>query len=94
MTALALRFVGMRAVLRREFRGYFASPLGYIFIVIFLIASGYLMVSRDFGRFLEMREANLDALFSYLPWIFVVLCRRWRCGCGRRNAGQGRSSCC
>ena len=70
---LSLRFVGMRAVLRREFRGYFASPLGYIFIVIFLIASGYLMVSRDFGRFLEMREANLDALFSYVPWIFVVL---------------------
>jgi len=73
MSALAWRFTGMRAVLRREFHGYFASPLGYIFMVIFLIASGYLMVSRDFGRFLELREANLDALFSYLPWIFVVL---------------------
>ncbi len=72
-SAAARRLTGMGAVLRREFHGYFASPLGYIFIVIFLVASGYLMVSRDFGRFLELREANLDPLFSYLPWIFVVL---------------------
>ena len=67
------RLAGLRPVFRRELRRYFASPLGYIFIVIFLMASGFLMVSRDFGRFLELREANLDPLFSYLPWILVVL---------------------
>jgi ABC-2 type transport system permease protein len=67
------RFSGLRPVFRREFQGYFSSPLGYIFIVIFLLASGYLMVSRDFGRFLELRQANLDSLFTYVPWIFVVL---------------------
>lgn len=67
------RLAGWRPVFRRELAGYFLSPLGYIFIVIFLVASGYLMVSRDFGRFLELREANLDALFTYIPWILVVL---------------------
>lgn len=67
------RFSGLGPVFRREFKSYFSSPLGYIFIVIFLVASGYLMVSRDFGRFLELRQANLDALFAYIPWLFVVL---------------------
>jgi len=67
------RFAGTRAVFVRELRGYFATPLGYVFVVIFLVASGYLTVSRDFGRFLEIREANLDAFFAYIPWIYIVL---------------------
>ncbi len=67
------RFTGLRAVFTREFKGYFASPLGYIFIVIFLVASGWLALSRDFGRFLELRQASLDAFFTYIPWLFVVL---------------------
>jgi ABC-2 type transport system permease protein len=72
-TGRQLRFDGLRAVFRREFRGYFSSPLGYIFVVIFLVSSGYLMVSRDFGRFLELRQASLDPLFNYVPWLLVVL---------------------
>ena len=64
---------GAKLVFRREFKSYFSSPLGYVFIVIFLLASGYLAVSRDFGRFLEIRQANLDAFFAFVPWILVVL---------------------
>ncbi len=67
------RFTGLRAVFKREFKGYFSSPLGYIFIVIFLLASGWLTLSRDFGRFLELRQASLDSFFTYIPWLFVVL---------------------
>jgi len=67
------RVTGLKAVFTREFQGYFSSPLGYIFIVIFLVASGYLTVSRDFGRFLELRQASLDPFFNAIPWIFVVL---------------------
>ena len=67
------QFQGLAPVFRREFKSYFSSPLGYVFIVIFLLASGYLTVSRDFGRFLEIRQANLDAFFAFVPWIFVVL---------------------
>ena len=66
-------YTGLKSVFRREFRSYFATPMGYIFIIIFLIASGYFTISRDFGRFLELRQASLDAFFSYLPWIFVFL---------------------
>lgn len=64
---------GWKAVFRRELKSYFSSPLGYIFIVIFLVASGYLAISRDFGRFLELRQADLTPFFQYIPWIFVVL---------------------
>lgn len=67
------RFTGLGAVFQRELKGYFSSPLGYIFLVIFLVASGWLTLSRDFGRFLELREASLDAFFTYIPWLFVVL---------------------
>lgn len=67
------RFTGLQAVFKREFKGYFSSPLGYIFIVIFLVASGWLCLSRDFGRFLELRQASLDSFFTYIPWLFVVL---------------------
>lgn len=68
-----MNLTGTKAVFKREFQGYFATPLGYIFIVVFLIASGALTLSRDYGRFLELRNASLDAFFAYLPYIFVVL---------------------
>lgn len=64
---------GMAPVYRREFRAYFSSPLGYVFIVIFLLAAGFLTLSRDFGRLLELRQADLAPFFNYLPWLFVVL---------------------
>lgn len=67
------RFTGLKAIFKREFKGYFSSPLGYIFIVIFLISSGWLALSRDFGRFLELRQASLDPFFNYIPWVFVIL---------------------
>ncbi|MEM6457045.1 MAG: ABC transporter permease [Acidobacteriota bacterium] len=73
MSAVESRLTGLGSIFRREFRGYFASPLGYIFVVIFLIASNWLALSRDFGRFLELREATMTPLFTYMPWLFVVL---------------------
>lgn len=68
-----MSLTGLKAVFRRELKGYFSSPLGYIFIVVFLIASGWLTLSRDFGRFLELRQASLDSFFAYVPWLFVIL---------------------
>lgn len=67
------RFAGTAAVFRRELRSYVATPLGWVFVIIFLLASGYLTISRDFGRLLEIRQANLDPFFAFVPWIFVVL---------------------
>jgi len=60
-------------VFRREFSGYFSTPMGYIFLVIFLLASGYLMIARDYGSFIELRQASMDSFFRFIPWIYVVL---------------------
>ncbi len=68
-----MNFTGFKPVFTREFKGYFASPLGYIFVVIFLLASSYLALSRDFGRFLELRQASMISFFAFIPWIFVIL---------------------
>jgi len=67
------QFTGMKAVLRREFNGYFSTPMGYIFLVIFLLSSGYLMISRDYGAFLELRQASMAPFFRFIPWIYVIL---------------------
>jgi len=64
---------GLKPVFKREFVAYFTSPIGYVFIVIFLVASGYLTLSRDFGRFLDLRQADLAPFFAYIPWLFVIL---------------------
>lgn len=67
------RLTGIKPVFRREFKAYFSSPLGYVFIVIFLVAIGFLTLSRDFGRLLELRQADLSPFFNYIPWLFVIL---------------------
>jgi ABC-2 type transport system permease protein len=56
---------------KREFLGYFRSPVGYVFIVIFLLAS----VGCTFflGGLYESNQASLDPFFNYLPWLFLVL---------------------
>lgn len=68
-----MNFTGLKSIFKREFKSYFASPLGYIFVVIFLIGTGFLTVSRDFGKFLELRQASLDSFFQFVPWVLVVL---------------------
>lgn len=56
---------------RREFRGYFATPVAYVFIVIFLVLAGALAFSA--GNFFDRGQADLVALFTFLPWLFLLL---------------------
>ena len=56
---------------KREFFGYFRSPVAYVFIVIFLIAC----VGCTFfiGGLYESNQASLTPFFSFLPWLYLVL---------------------
>lgn len=58
-------------VLKRELKGYFNSPVAYVFIVIFLIA----MAGCTFylGRFYETRQADLSVFFMWHPWLYLFL---------------------
>lgn len=58
-------------VMRRELSSYFATPLAYVFIVIFLVLSG--LFTFYLGRFYERGQADLVAFFNFIPWLYLVL---------------------
>jgi ABC-2 type transport system permease protein len=62
---------GITAVMRRELRSYFATPVAYVFIVIFLmLASAFTFY---LGNFYERGQADLAPFFTFHPWLFLFL---------------------
>src|SRR5437763_4618828 len=59
------------AIFRRELRGYFVTPLAYLFIVIFLVLAGVL--TFFVGNFFDRGQADLQPFFTFHPWLYVVL---------------------
>ena len=59
-----------RAIFKRELKGYFATPIAYVFLVIFLFFAGYLTF-RD--GFYDIRQADMRTFFSNLPLLFVFM---------------------
>jgi len=59
------------AVAGRELGGYFATPVAYVFIVIFLVLSGTLTFSL--GGFFARGTADLTPFFQFVPWLFLFL---------------------
>jgi ABC-2 type transport system permease protein len=57
------------AIFKREFAAYFATPLAYVFIVIFLFTMG--AFTFYIGRFYDSNVANLDVFFGYQPWLYL-----------------------
>ncbi len=57
----------------KEFSSYFKTPLGYVFLVIFLFGIGYLTFEPGRGSFFYMREASMSSFFRYIPWMFLFL---------------------
>ena len=58
-------------VFKRELRSYFATPLAYVFIVIFLVLAG--VFTFQVGGFFERGQADLQAFFRWHPWLYLVL---------------------
>jgi len=61
----------MRIVLRRELSSYFATPLAYVYIVIFLMLTG--VFTFYLGNFFERRQADLIPFFMFHPWLYLFL---------------------
>lgn len=59
------------SIFRRELRSYFATPVAYVFIVIFLMMSGALMFY--IGGFYERGQADLQPFFTFHPWLYLFL---------------------
>ncbi|HEV2098178.1 MAG TPA: ABC transporter permease subunit [Stellaceae bacterium] len=58
-------------IFRREFGSYFATPLAYVFIVIFLVMAGVL--TFFIGNFFDRGQADLQPFFAFHPWLYLVL---------------------
>lgn len=61
----------IRAIFRREFFSYFATPLAFVFIVIFLVLAG--SFAFYLGGFYERSQADLAPFFNYHPWLYLFL---------------------
>lgn len=58
-------------VCRRELSGYFATPVAYVFIVVFLALAGAL--TFFLGNFFERNQADLQSFFMWHPWLYLFL---------------------
>jgi len=58
-------------ILRRELHGYFATPVAYVFLVIFLALAGAL--TFYVGNFFDRGQADLQPFFGFHPWLYLVL---------------------
>ena len=56
---------------RREFSSFFATPVAYVFIGIFLVLSG--VFTFFVGGFYERGQADLLPFFNFHPWLYLFL---------------------
>lgn len=56
---------------QRELTSYFATPLAYVFIVIFLVLTG--VFTFYLGSFFQRGQADLQPFFLFHPWLFLLL---------------------
>jgi ABC-2 type transport system permease protein len=58
-------------IFKREFVGYFRSPVAYVFLIVFLVASVGLAFFA--GGFFKGGVATLESYFVWHPWLFLFL---------------------
>ncbi len=61
----------IRAIGKRELVSYFSSPVAYVFLVIFLLMTGFFTFMA--GGFFERGEASLVSFFIWHPWLYLFL---------------------
>ena len=59
------------SITKRELIGYFATPVAYVFITIFLLLSG--LFTFYLGNFFEIGQASLGSFFEWHPWLYLFL---------------------
>ena len=59
----------MKAIIKKELRLYFSTPIAYVFISVFVCISALLFTINN----LINGNASISVIFSYLPIIFVII---------------------
>lgn len=64
----------MLAILKKEINSFFASPIGYLVIAIFLVLNGlFLWLFKGEFNILNYGFADLSSFFLLAPWILIFL---------------------
>ena len=64
----------MLALIKREINSFFASPIGYLVVALFLVFNGlFLWVFTGNFNILDAGFADLSAFFELAPWILLFL---------------------
>lgn len=64
----------MVSILKKEINSFFASPIAYLVIGVFLLVSGlFLFVFKDNFNILNAGFADLNSFFYLSPWLFLFL---------------------
>ncbi|MDO5981245.1 gliding motility-associated ABC transporter permease subunit GldF [Flavivirga spongiicola] len=64
----------MLAILKKEINSFFASPIGYLVIAIFLVLNGlFLWLFKGEFNILDSGFADLSSFFLLAPWILIFL---------------------
>lgn len=61
----------LSVIFKRELASYFATPLAYVFLMIFLVLSG--VFTFYLGGFYERNQADLTVFFGFHPWLYLFL---------------------
>src|ERR1044072_6194007 len=63
----------IKAVAKRELIGYFSSPVAFVFLVIFLLLSGFFTFMVGSALFFVFVQASLVSFFLWQPLLFMIL---------------------
>ena len=58
-------------IFKREFFGYFRSPVAYVFLIVFLMSA--VGLAFFVGRLFDSGTASLESFFVFHPWLFLFL---------------------
>ena len=70
MNVLQDQLGGFGATYRRELSAYFATPMAYVFLAVFLLALG--VFTWEAGRFFDTGSADLSTFFVWHPWLYMI----------------------
>jgi len=58
-------------IAKRELHAYFATPMAFVFIAIFVAMTG--AFTFYIGRFFDRNQASLEGFFTFHPWLYLLL---------------------
>ena len=59
------------SLFKREFLGFFRSPVAYVFLIGYLVLS--VIAAFFIGNLFKAGLASLEGYFNFLPWLFILL---------------------